>query len=48
MRVRSQHYGKTCVRCGDRVRAGKRFVIDPEDSRRLYHARCWELMNGER
>lgn len=37
MKSKSKHYRKKCSQCGQRVRAGKWFVIDPVDSERIFH-----------
>lgn len=43
MSHRSSRYGSKCERCGNRIRHGKRFVIDPVDSTHTYHAECFVL-----
>lgn len=45
MRSKSKYYGKLCLVCSQRIRAGKSFVIDPIN-KLPYHLLCWE--NGSR
>lgn len=40
MRHKSQHYGKSCGTCGNRVREWRLFVIDRLDPSVIHHANC--------
>lgn len=42
MRKNSPRYGALCCHCGQRIRVGKLFVVDPEDGRRVLHAQCYQ------
>src|SRR6266700_3679729 len=43
MRKNSPRYGSVCHRCGQRIRMGRNFVADPENSKRVYHEVCFHL-----
>ena len=42
MRKNSPRYRVPCAGCGQRIRMGRLFVIDAEDSRRVLHLQCFQ------
>ena len=43
MRKNSPRYGTVCEHCRLRIRVGKTFVIDPENSKKVFHEVCFHL-----
>ena len=42
MTVNQRRYGFLCAKCGQRVRAGKKFVIDQLEPEKIRHQKCAE------
>lgn len=40
MRLNSPRYGQACATCGQRVRVGKQFQVDPVESKLIRHRQC--------
>ena len=38
---KGKHYGKSCSKCGFRIKIGKKFVIDIINTQLIYHAACY-------
>lgn len=41
MKVNSARYGSCCPHCSQRIRVGRRFVVNPENSDETFHVQCF-------
>jgi hypothetical protein len=57
MNNKSKYYHATCGKCGQRIRQGRHYVLDPERSSGtahdkgvplVYHNACYEQLKGQR
>ena len=38
----SSRWHSDCAVCGGRIRLGRRYIVDPEDSTKTLHEQCFE------
>jgi hypothetical protein len=44
MTVKHRRYGTPCATCKQRIRVGRKFVIDPIDPEKTYHLACYRQL----
>lgn len=43
MNYQSKRYGDKCHHCKGRIHLNRKFIVDPVDSKRTFHADCYRL-----